>query len=43
MKTGTNHKKVADKYETISMGLGITSSVVAAGAADWLHQPALVR
>ncbi|HEY8157762.1 MAG TPA: hypothetical protein VIF10_03565 [Methylobacter sp.] len=33
MKARTNHKKVADKIETISMGLGITSSVVAAGAA----------
>lgn len=33
MKTRTNHKKVADKIETLSMGLGITSSVVAAGAA----------
>lgn len=28
-----NHKKIADKVETVSMGLGITSGVVAAGAA----------
>ena len=28
-----NHKDVADKVETVSMGLGITSGVVAAGAA----------
>lgn len=28
-----NHKEVADKVETVSMGLGITSGVVAAGAA----------
>lgn len=28
-----NHKKAADKVETVSMGLGITSGVVAAGAA----------
>ena len=28
-----NHKIVADKVETVSMGLGITSGVVAAGAA----------
>ncbi len=28
-----NHKAVADKIETVSMGLGITSGVVAAGAA----------
>lgn len=27
-----NHKEVADKVETVSMGLGITSGVVAAGA-----------
>jgi len=33
MKTQINHKKVADKIETVSMGLGITSGVVAAGAA----------
>lgn len=32
MSTKTNHKRVADKIETISMGLGITSSLVAAGA-----------
>lgn len=28
-----NHKEVAEKVETVSMGLGITSGVVAAGAA----------
>jgi len=28
-----NHKEVADKVETVSMGLGITSGIVAAGAA----------
>lgn len=28
-----NHKDVAEKVETVSMGLGITSGVVAAGAA----------
>ena len=28
-----NHKEVADKVETVSMGLGIASGVVAAGAA----------
>ncbi len=33
MKTQINHKKVADKIETVSIGLGITSGVVAAGAA----------
>lgn len=33
MKTRINHKKVADRIETVSMGLGITSGVVAAGAA----------
>jgi hypothetical protein len=27
-----NHKEVADRVETVSMGLGITSGVVAAGA-----------
>lgn len=32
MKTRINHKKVADRIETISMGLGITSGLVAAGA-----------
>jgi hypothetical protein len=32
MKNRVNHKKVADKIETISMGLGITSGLVAAGA-----------
>jgi len=32
MKTRTNHKKVADKIETLSMGLGITSGLVAVGA-----------
>jgi hypothetical protein len=32
MKTRVNHKKVADKIETLSMGLGITSGLVAAGA-----------
>ncbi|MGZ5017445.1 MAG: hypothetical protein ACXV8U_16860, partial [Methylobacter sp.] len=31
-KTQINHKKVADKIETVSMGLGITSGIVAAGA-----------
>jgi hypothetical protein len=33
MKARINHKKVADRIETVSMGLGITSGVVAAGAA----------
>jgi len=33
MKTRIHHKRVADKIETVSMGLGITSSIVAAGAA----------
>ncbi len=28
-----NHKKVADQIETVSMGVGITSGFVAAGAA----------
>ncbi|GAB3363012.1 MULTISPECIES: hypothetical protein [Giesbergeria] len=28
-----NHKEIADKVETVSMGLGITSGVAAAGAA----------
>ncbi|MFM9980982.1 MAG: hypothetical protein ACKVP9_08735, partial [Burkholderiales bacterium] len=28
-----NHKEVAEKVETVSMGLGITSGVIAAGAA----------
>lgn len=28
-----DHKEIADKIETVSMGLGITSGVVAAGAA----------
>ena len=31
-KLDVNHKEVADKVETVSMGLGITSGVVAAGA-----------
>ena len=33
MKTRINHKEVADKIETVSMGISITSGVVAAGAA----------
>ena len=32
-KADENHKDVADKIETVSMGLGITSGVVLAGAA----------
>ena len=28
-----NHKEIADKVETVSMGLGITSGIAAAGAA----------
>ena len=32
-KADVNHKEVADKVETVSMGLGITCGVVAAGAA----------
>lgn len=28
-----NHKEVSDKVETVSMGLGITSGIVAAGAS----------
>ena len=32
MKTQRNHKKIADKIETVSMGLSITSSIVAVGA-----------
>ena len=32
MKTRINHKRVADRIETVSMGLGITSGIVAAGA-----------
>ena len=31
-ETDENHKEVADNVETVSMGLGITSGVVAAGA-----------
>jgi O6-methylguanine-DNA--protein-cysteine methyltransferase len=33
MKTRIHHKEVADKIETVSMGISITSGVVAAGAA----------
>jgi O6-methylguanine-DNA--protein-cysteine methyltransferase len=32
-KADANHKEVADKIETVSMGLGITAGVTAAGAA----------
>lgn len=32
-KTDANHKELADKVEAVSMGLGITSGIVAAGAA----------
>ncbi|WP_206667238.1 hypothetical protein [Candidatus Methylobacter oryzae] len=32
MRTRINHKRVADRIETVSMGLGITSGLVAAGA-----------
>jgi hypothetical protein len=32
MKRQINHKKVADKVETVSMGLGITSGLAAIGA-----------
>jgi len=33
MKTRINHNRVADKIEILSMGLGIASSIIAAGAA----------
>lgn len=32
-KADANHKEVADRIETVSMGLGITAGVTAAGAA----------
>lgn len=32
MKRQINHKRVADKIETVSMGLGVTSGLVAVGA-----------